>query len=207
MRCKWCNIWSRAIGGAINFVTDINYQNSISFSGSNSRTNLKWKLFLHYRKWHHNLQAGSTQIEELSAQNSSTDLDGTKNLTFNYNSIKFLDDNSKLSLTGYVRKTDSGYDSWDDANANADNILYALQSSIEKQPELSDKITAHIHVHDRYYDTAVKNKYYSQSYLIKGERKLKLSERVSLGFGTTIIKGNFQVKGGWGSSAKDISII
>ena len=28
-----------AIGGAINFVTDINYQNSISFSGSNSRTN------------------------------------------------------------------------------------------------------------------------------------------------------------------------
>ena len=61
------------------------------------------------------------------------DLDGTKNLTFNYNSIKFLDDNSKLSLTGYVRKTDSGYDSWDDANANADNILYALQSSIEKK--------------------------------------------------------------------------
>ena len=196
-----------AIGGAINFVTDINYQNSISFSGSNSRTNSLSGNYSYITEngWHHNLQAGSTQIEELSAQNSSTDLDGTKNLTFNYNSIKFLDDNSKLSLTGYVRKTDSGYDSWDDANANADNILYALQSSIEKkQPELSDKITAHIHVHDRYYDTAVKNKYYSQSYLIKGERKLKLSERVSLGFGGdyNYSKGNFQVKGGWGSSAK-----
>ena len=123
-----------AIGGAINFITDIDYENSISFNGSSSRTNSIDGNFTYISEngWHHNLQAGSTQIEELSAQNSSTDLDGTKNLTFNYNSIKFLDDNSKLSLTGYVRKTDSGYDSWDDANANADNILYALQSSIEK---------------------------------------------------------------------------
>ena len=47
-----------------------------------------------------------------------------------------------------------------------------------------DKFTSHMHVHDRYYDTAVKNKYYSKSYTFKGERKLELSENLSLGFGS-----------------------
>ena len=51
----------------------------------------------------------------------------------NYNSMKFLNDNNKLKITGYLRKTDSGYDSWDDSQANADNIMYALQSSIERK--------------------------------------------------------------------------
>ena len=83
--------------------------------------------------WHHNLQAGSSQIEEISTQNTATDLDGTKNISLNYNSMKFLDDNTKLKLTGYTRKTDSGYDSWDDGNANADNIMYAFQANLEKK--------------------------------------------------------------------------
>ena len=196
-----------AIGGAINFVTDINYQNSISLSGSNSRTNSISGNYTYLNKngWHHNIQAGSSQIEEVSTQNTSKDLDGTKNLSLNYNSMKFLNDNTKLKFTGYARKTDSGYDSWDDENANADNIMYAFQSRIENKKEnLEDNFTAHVHVHDRYYDTAVKNKYYSQSYLLKGERKLNLSDNISLGFGGdyNYNKGDFQVKGNWGSSAK-----
>ena len=89
-----------AIGGAINFVTDINYQNSISLSGSNSRTNSISGNYTYLSKngWHHNIQAGSSQIEELSTQNTSKDLDGTKNLSLNYNSIKFLSDNTKLKF-------------------------------------------------------------------------------------------------------------
>ena len=69
-----------------------------------------------------------------------------------------------------MRKTDSGYDSWDDANANADNIMYAIQTSLENKTERSeDTLMAHMHVHDRYYDTAVKNKYYSKAFTFKGE--------------------------------------
>ena len=100
--------------------------------------------------------------------------------------------------------------SWDDANANADNIMYALQSNIEvKKDSSEDKFTAHLHVHDRYYDTAVKNKYYSQSYTLEGERKIILSDNFSYGFGGdyNYNKGDFQVKGNWGSSAKDTLII
>ncbi len=196
-----------AIGGAVNFVTDINYQNSMSLNGSSSRTNGFEGNYTYVTEegWHHNLQFGSSQIEELSTQNTSKDLDGTKNLTLGYNSMKFLNDNLKLKVTGYARKTDSGYDSWDDANANADNIMYALQSSLErKEKDLVDNFTAHVHVHDRYYDTAVKNKYYSQSYSFKGERKLNVSDNLSFGYGSdyNYNKGDFDVKGSWGSSAK-----
>ena len=196
-----------AIGGAINFVTDIDYQNSLTVGGSNSRTNSLSGNYTYLTEsgWHHNIQAGSSQIEELSTQNTSKDLDGTKNLSLSYNSMKFLDDNHKLKITGYARKTDSGYDSWDDAGANADNIMYAFQSSIEKKKDnKEDSLTAHMHVHDRYYDTAVKNKYYSRSYTLKGERKINVDENISLGFGSdyNYNKGDFLINGNWGSSAR-----
>ncbi len=196
-----------AIGGAINFITDIDYENYFSFSGSGKRTNSLDANFTYITDtgWHHNFKAGSSQIEELSTQNTSKDLDGTKNISLNYNSMKFLNDKTKLKFTGYSRKTDSGYDSWDDANANADNILYAFQSTLESRKEnIEDKFTSHIHVHDRYYDTAVKNKYYSQSVTLKGERKLNISDNLSLGFGSdyNYMKGDFKIHGSWGSSAK-----
>ena len=196
-----------AIGGAINFITDIDYENYFSFSGSDKRTNSLDANFTYITDtgWHHNFKAGSSQIEELSTQNTSKDLDGTKNISLNYNSMKFLNDKTKLKFTGYSRKTDSGYDSWDDANANADNILYAFQSTLESRKEnIEDKFTSHIHVHDRYYDTAVKNKYYSQSVTLKGERKLNISDNLSLGFGSdyNYMKGDFKIHGSWGSSAK-----
>ena len=195
-----------AIGGAINFVTDINYDNSISLSGSNERTNSIEGNYAYITNngWHHNIQAGSSQIEEISAQNSN-DLDGTKNVSLNYNLMKFFNDNLKFRTTGYLRKTDSGYDSWDDEKANADNIMYVIQSSFEnKKNNVEDMFTSHVHVHDRYYDTAVKNKYYSQSYTFKGERKLNISDNLSLGFGSdyNYMKGDFKIHGSWGSSAK-----
>ncbi len=196
-----------AIGGAINFITDIDYENTISLGGSNSRNNSISGNYTYITKngWHHNIKGGTSQSEYSSTQNSQPDLDGAKNVSINYNSSKFLNDNVKFKLTGYGRKTDSGYDSWDDANANADNIMYAFQSTLEsKRKNIEDNFTSHIHVHDRYYDTAVKNKYYSKSYTFKGERRLNISEEISLGFGSdyNYTKGDFQVNGSWGSSAK-----
>ena len=196
-----------AIGGAINFITDVDYENSLSLSGSDSRNNIISGNYTYITNngWHHNIKGGSSQSETLSTQDSQLDLDGTKNLSLNYNSSKFFGDNLKLSLSGYARKTDSGYDSWDDANAQADNILYAFQTNLENRKSgIVDKFTSHVHVHDRYYDTAVKNKYYSQSYTFKGERKMEVSNNLSLGFGTdyNYTKGDFKIHGNWGSSAK-----
>ena len=95
-----------AIGGAINFITDIDYENYFSFSGSGKRTNSLDANFTYITDtgWHHNFKAGSSQIEELSTQNTSKDLDGTQNISLNYNSMKFLNDKTKLKFTGYSRK-------------------------------------------------------------------------------------------------------
>ena len=96
-----------------------------------------------------NLKGGSSQIEESSTQNTSKDLDGTKNLSLNYNSVKFLNENLKNLNLQDTKKTDSGYDSWDDANANADNIMYVFQSSLEKENRTKnkeDKLTSHGYV-------------------------------------------------------------
>ena len=196
-----------AIGGAINFITDVDYENSFSLSGSDSRNNTISGNYTYITNngWHHNIKGGSSQSKELSTQDSQPDLDGTKNLSINYNSSKFFGDNLKLGLSGYARQTDSEYDSWDDANAKAHNNIYAFQSNLEKRKNgVIDKFTAHVHAHDRYYDTAVKNKYYSKSYTFKGERKMNISNNLSLGFGTdyNYTKGDFNIHGNWGSSAK-----
>ena len=67
--------------------------------------------------------------------------------------------------------------------------MYALQSNLEnKRKNIEDKFTSHIHIHsDRDYDTAVKNKYYSETYTFKGERKLNFYPNFSLGFEVIIV--------------------
>ncbi len=196
-----------AIGGAINFVTDINYENSTSFSVSDKRNNSIDGNYTYITDsgWHHNIKGGSSQVEQISAQNSKPDLDGAKNLSLNYNALKFLSDNLKFKGTGYVRKTETGYDKSSDEYASGTNIMYALQSSLENKSEKKlDSLTSHIHVYDRVYDEAEKNKYYSQAYTLKAERKVSSSDKLSYGYGSdySYNKGDFQVYGTYGNSAK-----
>ncbi len=196
-----------AIGGAINFVTDIDYKNSASFTISDKRNNSISGNYTYITEtgWHHNIQGGSSQAEEISAGNSKPDLDGAKNISLNYNTLKFLSDNLKFKGTGYFRKTDTGYDKSTDEQAEGTNIMYAIQSSLEnKTTNKLDTVTSHIHIYDRVYDEAEKNKYYSQAYTFKAERKIGLSDKFSYGFGSdyNYNKGDFQVYGTYGSSAK-----
>jgi vitamin B12 transporter len=196
-----------AIGGAINFVTDIDYQNSASVSASDKRNHSINGNYYYIAEngWHHNIKGGSSVNEEISAGNSKPDLDGTTNVTVNYNTQKFLSDNLKFKGTGYLRKTETGYDKSSDEYASGTNIMYAIQSSLENKTENKlDSLTSHVHVYDRVYDEAEKNKYYSQSYTLKAERKVSLSDKLSYGFGSdyNYNKGDFQVHGTYGNSAK-----
>ena len=196
-----------AIGGAINFVTDIDYENSVSFSATDKRNNSLSGNYTYITDsgWHHNVKGGTSQVEDVTATNSKPDLDGTKNLSLNYNSQKFLSDTLKFKGTGYLRKTNTGYDKSADEQARGVNIMYALQSGLENKTDNKlNSLTAHVHVYDRYYDEAEKNKYYSQSYTFKGERKVSLSEQLSYGLGSdyNYSKGDFQVYGTYGNSAK-----
>ena len=110
--------------------------------------------------------------------------------------ISWKSDNLKFKGTGYLRKTETGYDKSSDELASGTNIMYALQSSLENRSEKRhDSFTSHIHVYDRVYDEAEKNKYYSQSYTLKAERKVNLSDKISYGFGSdyNYNKGDFSL--------------
>ena len=196
-----------AIGGAINFVTDIDYENSASFSATDKRNNSLSGNYTYITDsgWHHNVKGGTSQAEDVTATNAKPDLDGMKNLSLNYNSQKFLSDTLKFKGTGYLRKTNTGYDKSADEQARGVNIMYALQSGLENKTDNKlDSLTTHVHVYDRYYDEAEKNKYYSQSYTLKAERKVSLSDNLSYGFGSdyNYNKGDFKISGTYGSDAK-----
>ena len=89
-----------AIGGAINFVTDIDYENSLSLNTSDSRNNSISGNYTYVTEngWHHNIKGGSAQAESISVNPGQIELDGTKNLSLNYNSHKFLSDNLKFKI-------------------------------------------------------------------------------------------------------------
>ena len=46
-----------------------------------------------------------------------------------------MSDNLKFKGTGYLRKTDTGYDKSTDEQAEGTNVMYAIQSSLENKKQ------------------------------------------------------------------------
>ncbi len=179
-----------AIGGAINFVTDVDYTNSYSVNGFSLKNNS-----LDYNKtkitnngWHLNFKGASNHSKTDSAKAKGHESDGTKNYQVNLNGNKWLNDNLKLKSTFYYRDTKSGYDSSDtkEESVTSDNKMYALQTGFERKTENSlDNLMFHYHNYDRkYYVQGKKDKYYSESLVAKAERDVVIDKKFSYGFGS-----------------------
>ena len=126
-----------AIGGAINFVTDVDYTNSYSVNGFSFKNNS-----IDYNKtkitnngWHLNFKGVSNQSKTDSAIAKGHEADGTKNYQVNLNGNKWLNDNLKLKNTFYYRDTKSDYDASasKEESVTSDNKMYALQTGIEQK--------------------------------------------------------------------------
>ena len=179
-----------AIGGAINFVTDIDYTNSYSINGFNLKNN---SLGYNTTKitdsgWHLNFNGAANQSETDSAIAKGNEYDGSKNYQVNLNGVKWVNDNIKLKNTFYYRDTKSDYDSSATAeeSVTADNKMYALQTGIEKKNKDSmNNLIFHYHNYDRkYYVQGKKDKYYSESFVAKAERAVVANDKLSYGFGS-----------------------
>ena len=86
-----------AIGGAINFITDIDYNNRYSISGFNLNNNS-----LNYNQtkitdngWHLNFKGAANQIKSDSAIAKGTEKDGAQNYQLNLNANKWINENLK----------------------------------------------------------------------------------------------------------------
>jgi len=179
-----------AIGGAINFVTDIDYTNSYSVNGFSLKNN---SVDYNTTKitdngWHLNFTGATNQSKTDSAIAKGHEADGTKNYQVNLNGKKWINDNLKLKSTFYYRDTKSDYDSsaTNEESVTADNKMYALQTGIERKTENSlDNLMFHYHNYDRkYYVLGNKDKYYSETVTVKGERDVIVNDKLSYGFGS-----------------------
>ncbi len=179
-----------AIGGAINFITDVDYKNSYSVNGFSLKNN---SVDYNTTKitdngWHLNFKGASNHSKTDSAKAKGHEADGTKNYQVNLNGNKWLNDNLKLKNTFYYRDTKSGYDSSDtkEESVTSDNKMYALQTGIERKTKNSlDNLIFHYHNYDRkYYVQGKKDKYYSESLVAKAERDVIYNNKLSYGFGS-----------------------
>lgn len=179
-----------AIGGAVNFITDVDYTNSYSVSGFNFKNNS-----VNYNStkitdnnWHLNFKGASNHSKTNSAKAKGHEYDGTKNYQINLNGNKWIKDNLKFKSTFYYRDTTSDYDASDtkEESVTSDNKMYALQTGIERKTKNSlDNLIFHYHNYDRkYYVQGLKDKYYSESLVAKAEREVVFSENFSYGFGS-----------------------
>ncbi len=178
-----------AIGGAINFITDVDYNNSLSVSGFNFKNNS-----VNYNTtkitdngWHLNFKGAANQMETDSAIAKGSENDGTKNYQVNLNGNKWINENLKFKSTFYGRDTNSDYDknATTEENVTSDNKMYALQLGLEKFTNNSfDNFIIHYHNYDREYDEqGTVNKYYSQSFTAKADSDLTINDKFSFGYG------------------------
>ena len=179
-----------AIGGAINFVTDVDYTNSYSVGGFSPNNNsLDYNMTkITENGWHLNFKGASNYSKTDSAKADGHESDGTKNYQINLNASKWLSDILKLKSTFYYRDTKSGYDSSasKEESVTSDNKMYALQTGVEKKTEKSlTNLVLHYHNYDRkYYVQGLKDKYYSESLVAKAESNLVFNNKFSYGFGS-----------------------
>ena len=200
-----------AIGGAINLITDVDYQNNLNVNGYNFLNNSVDGNYTMVTDngWTLNFKGGLNKTKTGSARHGGAEDDAAENAQFNFNSYKFLNENLKIKSMFYSRKTEADYDgsSSDENGYNADDKMYAIQTGIEyKKNNLEDSLVLHYNNYDRQYENGgYLDTYYSESFITKGERSIKYSNKLSFGFGTEYKYdwANFTDNGSWSTpSAK-----
>ena len=201
-----------AIGGAINFITDIDYTNSYSVSGF-EKENISADT--NYTKitengWHLNFKGSVTQAKTNSSIAKGNEKDGTENFQVNLNSIKWIKDDLKFKSTIYSRKTKADYDgsATNEEGFISDNNMYALQSGFEHRSKNSESnLIFHYHNYDREYTNGTNgylDEYDSESLVIKAETSIKQTRKLSFGYGSEYKYdwGAFENRGSYTASTK-----
>ncbi len=179
-----------AIGGAVNFITDIDYENSYSLSGFNLKNNSFdgniTKIF--DNGWHVNAKSAANQSITDSSIAKGNESDGSKNYQFNLNAVKWLNDKLKFKSVLYARDTKSAYDksATKEEGVTSDNEMYAIQASLENKNKFSfNSLNFHYHNYDRTYREMGKiDTYKSESLVAKLESERKISDNLSFGYGS-----------------------
>ena len=195
-----------AIGGAINFVTSIDYVNKFSIGGHNGKNNT---IDTNYTKiadngWHLNFKGSNSNNKTSSARYNGKEDDSAKNYQININAEKWIYDDLKINSTAYARRTKANYDaSSSDESGFAHDKMYVVQTGLNKLTENSENtLTLHYNHYNREYDEGGYFDWYnSDSTVLKAERRIKPIEKISYGYGIDYKydSGSFTNNGSWSS--------
>lgn len=199
-----------AIAGAINLITDIDYENNYTLGGSNKNNfNLNYNTTkITKNNWHLNFKGSVNNNETKSAIANGKEKDGSRNYQVNLNGVKWLGKNIKLKSTLYGRKTKSDYDgsASDEIGYVADNKMYSIQSGLEHRTKNTESdLKIHYHKYDREYENSgFLDEYYSESLVLRGERNFEKNSFFSYGYGGEYKYdwGNFENRGSYNASTR-----
>ncbi len=179
-----------AIAGAINFVTAIDYTNSYSVNGFNDRNNSTDFNYTNITDngWHLNINGATNQSNIHSVKPQGHENDGTLNKQINFNSEKFVNDNTKFKSTIYVRETRSYYDDFSnngDYGYVMDNTMHAIQTSFNRlNKNTEDSLIFHWQAYGKQIDDGgFTDSYDSQALVTRYEKQINSLEKLSFGFG------------------------
>ena len=181
---------SNAIGGAINIIMTGDYKNSFSLVSDNSLNyELSGNKTFIYDESSLNLKIGSIKNETISARGASDEeKDGVKNFSVNVNYVKFINENTKLFNTSYLRQTIAEYDN-SDANQfgyEGDNKMASFQFGL--QNSIYDKKNDYViyyNTYDREYDErGIIDTYDSNVIGAKYNFSNNFNDEISFGFGS-----------------------
>jgi len=160
-----------AIGGAVNLITTVDYDNKIAVGGSGDGKTINGNYYTRYEDWDINISAGTHESETQSALSGANEKDGVENKTVGINISRWFDNinfrtnlmtrNTFADIDGHSLTIQEG--KW------SDNTFYALQTGLDHVTKSgTNSITLHTHAYDRDYDDA---HYESQTYMIRAQHQ------------------------------------
>ena len=198
-----------AIGGAVNLITDIDYQNKISVGSVTGGGDVSGNYYTIYNGWKVNVKGGLHKSESVSAlSDNNADKDGVKNRSVAINIEKPLNDHWTFTANSFGRNTFAlldGHSSSQQVGYEGDNNLFAQQLGFNRiAKDEKSFITFHTHAYDREYSSPGDeiDNYRSNAYTLRAEHQKQHNDQVSWGVGTEFKNdtAEFQNRGSYSSS-------
>ena len=160
-----------AIGGAVNLISTVDYENKIAMGGSGDSRTINGNYHTRHNDWDINISAGTHESETQSALAGANEKDGVENKTVGINISRWFD-NINFRTNFMTRNTFADIDGHSLAIQDgkwSDNTFYALQTGLDHVTKSgTNSLTLHTHAYDRDYDDA---HYESQTYMVRAQHQ------------------------------------
>ena len=201
---------TNAIGGAINIIMTGDFKDAFSFtSDKNSNYEFSSNKVYIYDDSSLNIKLGGLKNESVSPRGNVWDeKDTLKNYSTNINFEKFLNENTRIHNTTYIRQTKAEYDnsSTNQTGYEGNNKMGSLQFGLENQLESqSYNYTFYYNVYDREYDErGTIDTYESEVLGLKYDLSKIINKKLSYGIGSEYKYdwGYFENNGSYEASTK-----